>query len=262
MTRTAFALVGMLLAVALTWWLLAEEEVPGPVGASEHPKMVREGEAGLAGRDGRAVPADGDAHNPYADVDDVRILARFLGERERTKHARLRLIEWIGSDVHRLRALLRALHPDAGNGTLGNYYTKHAMTALVLAVGAPALDLLLAELDDANATWRTYMDALIGSFGRRAERAVPRLVRQLNDVPEDPPAGEAASVLYALGAIGPAAEEVLPDIHRWLQEGVTQHVEVASAHALVQIGGPTEDTFERCRQVLQEENWPSQRGRS
>ena len=246
-------------AAGVLWWLLSEPQGTGspPSGATELDASG--GEVGLLGapnaRSGRkeedAVPFDG--------VVDPKDLLPFLGSHTTFEEAGARLRVLLADDAQRIRAFLRLLHPDAGPSAFANYMVRRTVGDALAAAGDTALDVLLSELDDGNATYRTYLDAFIGRFGTAAGRAVPRLLAQLDSVPEDPPAGEAASVINALGAIGPAAAAVLPDLYRWLQEGVTQDVEVAAAGAMVRIGGATDATWDCCRELLREVNWPRQR---
>jgi len=260
MARIIWGLGLVLIGAGLWYWLRCED---GGTRAPERLEIVEEESAEAAAPADRKRPAPSQNESepdPFAEIDDPKELVKPLGDYRSAKAAGERLRVLLGSDAERIRAFLRLLHPDTGLGTLANYATKRAVTAALLAAGDVALDVLLEELDDANATWRTHMDALIGAFGRQAERAVPRLLQQLDEVPEDPPAGEAASVVYALGAIGPAAKELLPDIHGWLNEGATEDVEIAAARALIQIGGPTEETWTHCRELLRAVNWPKQRG--
>jgi len=197
--------------------------------------------------------------NPYAGVTDWKVLGRGLwlnGERDA---AVARAVELLHGKPDEIRALVRRLHPCAGESQHSGRSILRGVAQTLVKLGDSALDLLLGELDDENAVYRTRVVALIGSFGGKAERTLPALFERFHAIQEDPPAGETASYLNALRFIGPAAKEVVPDLERWIGEGATLDVEIAAIRALGQIAGPTDAVFESYREVLQAEEWTAQR---
>ncbi len=260
MSRWALGICIGLLAIGYAWWLLQDGEESGaPLLVSDEESDAAT-HAGLRGREPPASLPEFEGPSPYAGVDSPRDLLAHLVDDLTAEAAIKRTKRLVGSDATRIRAFLRLLHPDAGttNG-LWPDCLKRPVSEVLLAAGDAAIDVLIQELDDVSGVYRMNIDSLIGAFGARAGRAVPRLLRQLADVPQNPPGDEAASAVYALAGIGPAAKAVLPDVYRWLEEGVSEPVEIAAAHALVRIGGANDETFSRCRVLLREVSWPKQR---
>ncbi len=199
------------------------------------------------------------AKNPFSDVTDWKVLGRGLWLNAERENAVARAVELLRHKPEEIRKLVRRLHPEAGESEHSGQNIVRGVTQTLLRLGTGNLDLLLEELDDENAVYRTRVVALIGSFGNAAERLVPALIERFRAIDEDPPAGEVASYVNALRFIGPAASAILPDLEGWLEDGATPDVEVAAIRALHRIAGPTDAVFARYREVLTYDGWPAQR---
>lgn len=217
-------------------------------------------EAALRGNDlgagGTAAPAEG---NPLADESDLGTLLAAAQDYRTHAHALDRLEQLLAAQPDRIPALLELLRPD---GSEADFYAARLcepIGGILAKLGRAGLEALRDALEDGDPHYQLRIAACLGPFGEHAAPAVPRLVDLMYAADEDPPEKRTALYVDVLGRIGSAAKEILPTLHRWLDEGETQVVEVAAARALVRIGGPTEAVFDRAADVIAVGPWHAQR---
>ncbi|MDJ0973035.1 MAG: hypothetical protein QNJ98_01070 [Planctomycetota bacterium] len=218
------------------------------------PEAALQG-AGAGAAQGPAPEED----NPFADETDVRVLLVATLDYRTTKAAWARLEALLRDDPERVAELLALLRP----GTVANdfYIARQCeqIGQLLAKLGRTGLTALLDALEDDDPHYLLRIAACLGPFGERAAPAVPRLIDLMYAAGEEPPEKMTALYVDVLGRIGPASKKILPTLHRWLDEGETEVVEIAAARALVRIGGPTKEVFQRAADVMAVGPWQGQR---
>ena len=219
------------------------------------PEAALQG-AGASAAKGPAV----EEANPFADETDLKTLFDATQPHLLRRAAAWKRIEaLLTAQPGRIPELLALLRP----GSLTNdYYVARQceqIGQLLAKLGRPGLTALLDALDDEDPNYQLRIAACLGPFGERAAPAVPRLVDLMYAADEEPPEKKTALYVDVLGRIGPASKKILPTLHRWLDEGETEVVEIAAARALVRIGGPTKEVFQRAADVIGVGPWHAQR---
>lgn len=222
------------------------EETPGDI------------EAGLAGRQD-APESLSSTTNPFANETDLAVLLQKAYWFKTRKDARARLLELLRSDPEEVERLLDLIRPENDPPIRRYGHQLETVGALLAELGTPALRAIQRRLDEKDTVYQMRMAAVLAPFGEAAGPAVPRLVELMRALPEDPPDRNTAFYVTVLGRIGKPASVILDDLDRWLDEGLTQTVEIAAAPALVRIGGPTERVFKRALDVIGTEAWTRQR---
>ncbi len=252
----------VLLAAGAGAWLLlgtpdtADVESVGDGGAeaTTPPTAVTLKATGKAPT--KTAPA---AKNPYDGVTDWKKLGRGLWLNAERDKAVPRCVELLRGSPEETRKLLRRMHPDAGASQSTGQNIQRGVAQVLVALGPQHLGLLLEELADENAIYRTRILAVIGTYRAQAARIMPQLLERFRAVEEDPPEGETASYVNAFAWIGPASKAIVPDLERWLDDGATEVVETAAIRALALIEGPTEAVFDRFKELLRADGWQAQR---
>lgn len=234
----------------------AENAEPALLDETDAAGTVKR-EAALAGRaDGAALAPE---VNEFADETDVDVLLRKAYWHTTREMASARLRELLREDPAKVGELLDLVRPEHDKPGRLRHYELELIGTYLAELGAPALREVQARLDDKDETYQMRMASVLAPFGAAAAPAVPRLMELMRAVPEDPRDKMTAHYVTVLGRIGPPAKALLPDLDRWLEEGLTQVVEIATARSIVLIGGADELVFRRALDVIGTEAWERQR---
>lgn len=238
-----------------------DEEQPGAAEfVDDDREDAEDPEAALlAGRAEGTEAAKARGPNAFAEETDLKTLFVAAANYKTRLDAWERIAELLREDQANIDALLELLRP--GATTLDRYVARWCdkIGQMLAELGRPGLTALLDRLEDKDPHYQLRIAACLAPFGERAAPAVPRLIDLMNAVDEEPREKRTALYVDVLGRIGPPAAKLLPDLHRWLEEGETQAIEIAAAKALIRIGGPTKAVFQRAIDVVAVGPWHAQR---
>ncbi len=258
-TRLTLALI----FVALLGWFavdLFDFAIP-PTQESGQPESsgIDEERAHLKGAPERAnVPAE-----KLGDETDLRALVTSLTQ-ERDHPAAKRIAALAADDPAYVQQLIGWLRPERDGERAAPMRDplgppKAGMTLLnvrraLVAVGRPALDALVAALNDTDEEMRIRVAQSIGFFGAAGAPAVPELVARcgVNDLGKY----ECAALVNGLGGIGPPASDALPQLHTLVRGGEADEVvEHAAIDALLRIAESDGETLATVKTLFEGDSY-------